>query len=491
MVPKAEFLLKPLLNFHKKELQDYLKARNLTWYEDASNDTRDYLRNKVRLDLVPLLETLAGGEAHIQKSLLHLAKQSAEVDKIVAQEAKEASSRLASISFEDYHALFFKSSPKASGQDVALTKNPFATLSPLVLQEIVRDWVLKKTGVILSQLNFDEFFLFFNENHRIISFRTISGKWDLGRYKNEIRLVLRRNPYGDAKKGHSVPSAGLVGSLPRRATSWTSTVYAAQRFPNNLPQMVEFVHPTFVNVSVMTNAELHQSRISEKSNVADDSLPSASGSQPSSASTSTTLSSTTGVTDVEETTWTSAVSFHVPLLHVPEKFRLLTDKNGDLHEPIENASEEFLQEYEDFKNALNHELCLTIAPLNPLNPNNMLFSGFSKRMEVRKLTTLLNESRPGQNYSYDRLLVATVRLSQLTKNRNRDTLGTSKMIGKSDAFPTECTAAIIFPDGVVVYTQAYADLLRSSGLVSWTLGVQLEVKPRPELVASTRPQNAV
>eukprot|EP01033_Poteriospumella_lacustris_P000672 gene672-472_t len=455
MVPKSEFQLKPLLNLHKKDLQEYLKARNLMWYDDSSNDTRDYLRNKVRLDLVPLLGSLAGGEASLQKSLLSLAKQSAEVDKFVAQEAKDVASRLASVSYEDYHALFFKTGEdKSSGKDLALTQNPFASLSPLVLQHIVRDWVLKKTGIILNQVNFDELLPFFDEKHRLISFRTISGKWDLGRYKNEIRLVLRRNPFGAEKKN----VAELVGPLPRRSTSWTSTVYAAQRFVDNLPQMVEFVHPTFINVSVMSDKELHQ-------------LPEFKSSKAGNAI---------------ETTWKSLVRFHVPLLHVPGRFRLLTDEHGDLHEPIENASEEFLHEYEAFKNALNHELCLTIAPLNPLNPNNMLFAGFGKRMEVRKLTTLLNELRPGANYNYHRLLVATIRLSALTKIRTRETAVTP-FIGKTNTAPTECTAAVIFPDGVVVYTQAYTDLLRASGMVSWTIGLNLSVSPLPELVASTRP----
>lgn len=500
MVPKSEFQLKPLLNFHKKDLQEYLKARNLIWYDDSSNDTRDYLRNKVRLDLVPLLGSLAGGEATLQKSLLSLAKQSAEVDKFVAQEAKDVASRLASISYEDYHALFFKTGEdNASGSDVALTKNPFASLSPLVLQHIVRDWVLKKTGIILNQINFDEFLPFFDEKHRLISFRTISGKWDLGRYKNEIRLVLRRNPFGTEKKNVSE----LVGPLPRRSTSWTSTVYAAQRFANNLPQMIEFVHPTFVNVSVMSDKDLHQLpefKSSTTSSAVGDSHGPEGASQSSSSSSSsaggsstavaaTTASSsilTSSVTDVEETTWKSLVRFHVPLLHVPERFRLLTDEHGDLHEPIDNASEEFLNQYEAFKDALNHELCLTIAPLNPLNPNNMLFAGFGKRMEVRKLTNLLNELRPGANYNYHRLLVATVRLSELTKIRKRETAVTP-FIGKTDSAPTECTAAVIFPDGVVVYTQAYTDLLRASGLVSWTIGLNLSVSPLPELVASTRP----
>jgi len=52
------FFIRPLLNFRKTELQDYLKRNNLNWMEDASNHSTTYLRNRVRLELIPLIEEL-------------------------------------------------------------------------------------------------------------------------------------------------------------------------------------------------------------------------------------------------------------------------------------------------------------------------------------------------------------------------------------------------------------------------------------------------
>lgn len=49
---------RPLLQFSKKEILEYAKENNLSWREDLSNQTLDYLRNKIRHQIVPELETI-------------------------------------------------------------------------------------------------------------------------------------------------------------------------------------------------------------------------------------------------------------------------------------------------------------------------------------------------------------------------------------------------------------------------------------------------
>ena len=49
-------LLRPLLGERKATLIDYLHKNGLPWCVDSSNTERHYLRNRVRLDLLPLLE---------------------------------------------------------------------------------------------------------------------------------------------------------------------------------------------------------------------------------------------------------------------------------------------------------------------------------------------------------------------------------------------------------------------------------------------------
>lgn len=46
---------RPLLSFPKKELLTYCQQRNATFCYDESNDSADYLRNRVRLQIMPVL----------------------------------------------------------------------------------------------------------------------------------------------------------------------------------------------------------------------------------------------------------------------------------------------------------------------------------------------------------------------------------------------------------------------------------------------------
>jgi tRNA(Ile)-lysidine synthase len=49
-------ILRPLLKVRRDEVVEYLKSRQLTWRKDASNADRQFLRNRIRHELLPLLE---------------------------------------------------------------------------------------------------------------------------------------------------------------------------------------------------------------------------------------------------------------------------------------------------------------------------------------------------------------------------------------------------------------------------------------------------
>lgn len=48
-------VIRPLINITKQEIEDYLKLHNLSFKIDSSNLEKDYLRNKIRLKLLPKL----------------------------------------------------------------------------------------------------------------------------------------------------------------------------------------------------------------------------------------------------------------------------------------------------------------------------------------------------------------------------------------------------------------------------------------------------
>ena len=68
--------LRPLLHFTKAEIRDYAAAHQVPFREDASNKKPDYLRNALRLNILPELEKLRPGTtAHFVKLAQRLQDQ--------------------------------------------------------------------------------------------------------------------------------------------------------------------------------------------------------------------------------------------------------------------------------------------------------------------------------------------------------------------------------------------------------------------------------
>ena len=55
-VRATERLLRPLLGVRREELRQYLQQRGLDWREDESNADLSIPRNRLRADVLPVLE---------------------------------------------------------------------------------------------------------------------------------------------------------------------------------------------------------------------------------------------------------------------------------------------------------------------------------------------------------------------------------------------------------------------------------------------------
>ncbi len=55
---KNDYILRPMLDFYRTEIENYAKENNLEYREDASNKKNKYARNKIRNVIIPLLETI-------------------------------------------------------------------------------------------------------------------------------------------------------------------------------------------------------------------------------------------------------------------------------------------------------------------------------------------------------------------------------------------------------------------------------------------------
>ena len=53
-------ILRPMLGLRRDEIREALRADGITWREDSSNDDTAYLRNRVRHELVPVMESISG-----------------------------------------------------------------------------------------------------------------------------------------------------------------------------------------------------------------------------------------------------------------------------------------------------------------------------------------------------------------------------------------------------------------------------------------------
>lgn len=55
--PKNGFYIRPLLETHKTEILDWLHTNKISYAIDKSNESSDYLRNRIRLNVLPALRT--------------------------------------------------------------------------------------------------------------------------------------------------------------------------------------------------------------------------------------------------------------------------------------------------------------------------------------------------------------------------------------------------------------------------------------------------
>ena len=64
-------IVRPLLCVSRREIEEYLLEKGITWCNDLTNDEDDYTRNRIRHKVIPLLEEESGGSAvnHINSAI--------------------------------------------------------------------------------------------------------------------------------------------------------------------------------------------------------------------------------------------------------------------------------------------------------------------------------------------------------------------------------------------------------------------------------------
>jgi tRNA(Ile)-lysidine synthetase-like protein len=78
-VTEGVYFVKPLLHIRKKDLEEFLMQKGVSWREDESNASDKYLRNRVRNELIPLLHDILGGQDVLSNRLENMQNQSKKV----------------------------------------------------------------------------------------------------------------------------------------------------------------------------------------------------------------------------------------------------------------------------------------------------------------------------------------------------------------------------------------------------------------------------
>ena len=72
---KKGYILRPILNFYRKDIEEYAKNNNLEHREDVSNKKNYYSRNKIRNLIIPMLEEI---NTNAKNNIIRFAKRSYE-----------------------------------------------------------------------------------------------------------------------------------------------------------------------------------------------------------------------------------------------------------------------------------------------------------------------------------------------------------------------------------------------------------------------------
>lgn len=84
---RADGVIRPLIMLTRQEIVTYANEKNISFVEDSSNNSLKYLRNKIRKDLLPIVE---GYNGTFVKSAINLAENLYETENFLELKAKQA-----------------------------------------------------------------------------------------------------------------------------------------------------------------------------------------------------------------------------------------------------------------------------------------------------------------------------------------------------------------------------------------------------------------
>ena len=148
--------IRPLLDFRKNVLSDFLKENGFEWREDASNQDSKYMRNRVRNELLPLLRTLSreGIESRIRDL--------------------DSQSRLLQKELESQYQIWLEKIGPVSELPISVIESE----SEFLQQEILVRFITRKTGIALSYRQLEKIWTLVRNSTNQWSYH-LEGEWTI------------------------------------------------------------------------------------------------------------------------------------------------------------------------------------------------------------------------------------------------------------------------------------------------------------------------
>jgi len=156
--------IRPLLDFRKNMLSDFLKENGFEWREDASNQDSKYMRNRVRNELLPLLRTLSreGIESRIRDL--------------------DSQSRLLQKELESQYQVWLQKIGSTSELPISVIESE----SEFLQQEILVRFITGKTGIALSYLQLRNIFELLKKPNKQWEMY-LEGSWVISLKNNKLQ----------------------------------------------------------------------------------------------------------------------------------------------------------------------------------------------------------------------------------------------------------------------------------------------------------------
>ena len=167
-------VLRPLLPFSKNEISDFAKENKIDFREDQSNQKNDYLRNKIRNEIVPkLVETNDHFLENFQKSQEYLIQTKNFVE-------------------EKVNEIFNEISDEKEG-NLIINKTQLSKKSPIIKFEILRKYGFFDAFEIEKIVNAKTGSFFYSDDFQLLVNREeliVSRKSEVGRRKLEEEIII-------------------------------------------------------------------------------------------------------------------------------------------------------------------------------------------------------------------------------------------------------------------------------------------------------------